>query len=882
MVRILASIVLAAALAGTARAAPQPPAFRLDGAAAPVSYTAQLEIDPRTPRFEGEIRIVLDVRRATPVLWLNATNLEIDAARLARDGREAALDVVAGGEDFVGFAAAGEPLAPGAAVLSIRYHGRFEDLASRGLFREREGGDWYVLSQFESMSARRAFPCFDEPGFKTPWQLTIDAPAAERVVSNTPERDAGEVPGHAGWRRHVFGATPPLPSYLVALAVGPFDIVDGGDAGVSDTPLRYVAPRGRGPEAHFAREATPRLVSILEDYFGSPFPFAKLDSVAIPAAVHYGAMENAGMITYHAALLLARPFEDDTRFRKRYASVAAHEIAHQWVGDLVTLAWWDDTWLNESLATWMADKTLALYQPRWHSAWERGWLRRTALQSDRLASARRVRNPVVSKGDVYGAFDAITYQKGATVLAMFEAWIGPDRFRAGLRDYLAAHAHRNATAGDLFAAIGAASGKGDAAVRALEGFIDQSGAPQLDLALRCAASPAAAGSNAAVATLDVVQQRFRPVGSQAPDASWTTPACFRYAAGGKLHEQCAQIHDGAQAIALEEAPACPDWIAGNADGAGDYVTRYDAALERRLVEHLRDVPVDEAVAFAGDGALLARSGLLGVDAALARADALLHDPRDAARQGGVAILERLTDDWLDAAGREAKAALIARDVIPLAQEVGWVPRASDDEARRELRLQLMPFAARYERRDTLRFHARELAVRWLVRPAAIDAGIAAPVLVTAGRFANETIYARLESALARTDRRPERDLLIDALAAVSDPALRDRALALTLSQRLDGREAFALLDRMLDDELDRAAAFAFLRANFDAIVAKIPPDSAGYFATPLGALCTPADRQRFADFFAERAPRFAGGAKRYGEALESIALCIASRPSAPR
>ncbi len=182
-------------------------------------------------------------------------------------------------------------------------------------------------------------------------------------MSNTAETSAGDVPDRAGWKRHLFAQTKPLPAYLVALGVGPFDIVDGGTAGSTPTPLRYVTPHGRGAEAAAAREITPAMLRVLEDYFGTPFPFPKLDSVVIPATVNFGAMENAGMITYQSTLMLARPFEDTATFRRRYAGVGAHEMAHQWFGDLVTLAWWDDTWLNEAFATWMAYKVLDAYQP---------------------------------------------------------------------------------------------------------------------------------------------------------------------------------------------------------------------------------------------------------------------------------------------------------------------------------------------------------------------------------------------------------------------------------------------------------------------------------------------------------------------------------------
>ena len=850
-----------------------PPRLRLDERAVPLAYAWRLAVDPGEPRFEAEVRITMRVQHETPVVWMNATRIDIDAAEFRQGERAIAVKTLAGGEDFVGFEAEGEPFAAGEAIATIRYHAPIDPLATPGLFRQMEGGDWYVITQFEALSARRALPCFDEPGWKTPWRLTIDAPSANQVVSNTPEQSVAAMPARAGWKRHVFAATNPLPTYLVALAIGPYDIVDGGAAGMKPTHLRYFAPKGRGAEARWAREVTPPLLAILERYFGSEYPYEKLDLVAIPQTVGFGAMENAGMITFASGLLLAKPHEESSTFRRRFASVNAHEMAHQWFGDLVTLAWWDDTWLNEAFATWMAKKTLAEYKPEWESGWAPGRARRRALEADRLASARRVHNPVVVKNDVYGAFDAITYDKGAEVLAMFEAWLGPERFRDGVRAYMKKYAWGNATSADFFRSVGVASGRADEAMATFKAFVDQTGAPLIDVTLKCA-SPAA---------LEVTQQRLKPAGSGAADAQWMTPACFRYPAGGKLERQCAEIHNGAQEIALDGTKACPAWVAGNAFGAGHYVTRDDAALLKRVLRSAPQLPEQEAVAFVGDALLLAQSGLIGSGDALDAAEAFLRHRGDGVRQGAIVLLDGLRDEWLPPQLLARKRAIVARQVLPLAAGLGWRERARDRDSTTELRAQALPFAAKAEGGAKLKREAREEALKWLRLRTLVAAAMVQPVLDTAARFADRPTYDVLESLALATQVLRERSDLLKALAKVRDPELRERAFGLALRrdggrEAIDGRDALTLLEEAVDDDDNRIAAFDFIRAHYEAIVQKIPDETEVHFVGRLArGLCTAAERDQFAAFFATRAQDMRGGPRAYEQGREAIDLCVAAR-----
>lgn len=840
----------------------EPPAFRLGDTATPLEYALTLALEPRETRFAGEVRIVMRVNRATPVLWLNATDLTIESAEIQQGSRKLQVAVLAGGEDFVGFEAHGTEFTPGIAIATIRYNAPFEPVSSRGLFRQQDRGDWYVISQFEAISARRAFPCFDEPGWKTAWKLTIDAPTGQVVVSNTPETKSGATPRRPGWTRHEFAQTKPLPTYLVAMAVGPFDVLDGGSAGQKKTKLRYFTPKGRAAEARYAKEVTPRLLELLEDYFGMAYPFEKLDSVSVPQTVGFGAMENVGMITYASSLIVATPREETPAFQRRYAAVAAHEMAHMWFGDLVTLAWWDDTWLNEAFASWMGNKIVARYRPDWDSGWSVGYARGRALELDRLASARRVRNPVNEKTEIWGAFDAITYNKGSAVLAMFENAFSPERFREGVRSFLKRHAWSTATSNDFIRALGEAAGKREEALAAFKSFIEQPGVPLIDVALHCTNEGA---------SLDLYQRRLRPLGSSAGELEWTTPACFRYAKSTR----CTDMKNGTQTLPLPEATSCPAWVLGNAGGRAHYVPRYDGATGERLRAGSAALSPNEMVSALIDARVLSESGLMALGEALAWADAGLAHPSPVARLFALSLLDERRDAWLTPLDAAAKRDILARRLRPLAAELGWREKPGESDDLRELRPAVMRSAALDDADGGVRAEARALAAAWLANHDAVSATMLSAVLDTAARFGEAELFERLAGILTTTEDLRERDYVREAVAKARDAKLRARALALTL--QLNGRDAFELLLEELDDPANRRPGLEFLRANYDALVAKLPEHSMAAVMRVVGDICTPDERELFVGLFKDRAAKYLDGPRQYRQSLERIDLCLAAR-----
>ena len=566
--RLAAALVLAA---GPALAAsdPEPPKLRLPTTAAPTGYRVALTVDPNATTFRGVVDVGIRLSVPTEFLWLNATELKVEKATASAGGSAVAVRVVPGGNDFIGFAFE-KPVAAGELTLHVEYTGSIAETSTQGIFREKDGDAWYVYTQLETTDGRRVFPCFDEPSYKSPWELTLTIPAGSSAVSNTPIVSESPAPG--GGRVVRFGKTEPLPAYLVAFGVGPFDYVDAGRAGMKKTPIRIVVPKGKASRARYAAETTGPILERLEAYFGMPFPFAKLDQLVIPQAVTFSAMENAGLITWAESTLLAPPQEETIRFKRVQASINAHEMAHQWFGDYVTLAWWDDVWLNESFATWMADRTLQEWQPTWGVAIDRVVDRSNVMAEDTLVSARKIRQEIVTSDDIYNAFDGISYQKGGAVISMFESWIGSDKFRDGVRRYMREHPYGTATSKDFLEAIQAESRPGVAA--AFSSFLDQAGVPVVDVSLECGGG----------AKLSLSQKRFLPVGSAgAAGQTWQIPVCARSGEGPK---ECMLLKDASGTMPAPSAGGgCPSWVLGN-DGEIGY---YRAAYRGDLLEKLMSV-----------------------------------------------------------------------------------------------------------------------------------------------------------------------------------------------------------------------------------------------------------------------------------------------------
>ncbi|HJZ83902.1 MAG TPA: M1 family aminopeptidase [Polyangia bacterium] len=847
------------------------PRLRLPDQARPTRYAAELTVLPDQTSFRGQIDIDLTLRAATPLLWLNASQLQVSEARLEPTGDAAgparAARVVPGGEDFVGFAF-DPPAGPGPARLHVVYSGRISRQESRGVFAEKAGDDWYAFTQFEATDARRAFPCFDEPSYKAPWQLSLRVREQMVAVANTPQ--AGESPDpEPGWKRVRFAETKPLPSYLVAFAVGPFDVVPA-PASSKRVPMRVVTPRGRGAEARYILKTAPVALSLLEDYFGIPYPFEKLDLVAVPLTVQFGAMENPGLVTYAESAILARPLDETLVFQRRATEYTIHEFAHQWFGDLVTTAWWDDIWLNESFADWITSKIVERWQPEWDSEVERVESRSGVMAEDGLVSARKIRQPILSNDDIANAFDNITYAKGEAVLEMFESWIGETRFRDGVRRYLRKHAFANATATDFLAALAAAGGANVAP--AFSSFLDQSGAPLLTVELRCQAGRPP--------SLLLQQERYLPLGSQGQAAQlWQIPICVRYPVGKTFARACTLLGQPKGELVLADAHACPDWILANAGEVGYYRALYKGDLLARL---LRDggkmLALPERVGLLGDVSALTENGRLSASEALALVPTLLKEPNPGRHILGFAVDQTASiRELVPAELRPHYERFVRSQFGERAHALGWRPRPGEDAGTRLARPGLLALVADEGQDPELIGQAQKLAQRWLDDRTAIDADLVGVALAVAARHGDRALWERMHTEARKATDRKQRDRLLSALARFLDGALVKKSFALALTDEFDPREAIRVVFGATREPTTRGLAYEFVKQNYDQLARRLPRDTVAALPAVAGGFCDQEHRRDAATFFQDRMTRVSGGPRELAQVLEAISLCAAFR-----
>jgi len=536
----------------------------------PLAYRIDMVMNPDDPGYSGVVEIDVNIAKPTRHIWLHGKNMTVSGAVAVDDATTIALTFeeqpASDAPSGIARITSEETLPAGKITLRLPYETPY-NLSLNSAYKVVKGEDAYVVTQFEPLGAREAFPSFDEPRFKVPFTLSITSPEDDFVFSNTPEVSA--TPLDNGWVKHQFAQTLPLPTYLIAFGAGPYEVVEYDDLPVTDVrdrpiKLRGIAAKGKGEKLDYALKNTAGIMEAIETYFGIPYPYEKLDLIAAPDYA-FGAMENPGAIVYREYLLL---LDDNAPLsqKRAYASVHSHELAHQWFGNLVTPYWWEDIWLNEAFATWMGNKGITLWKP--DGNFERNNQRSAlgAMNLDSLASTRKIREPLTASENVMQQFDSITYRKGGGVLSMIESYLGEEKFRKGVQLHMKRFEHGVASADDFFQSLADGSGKPNV-VDALKSFVDQPGVPLVQLGYDCKQG------DEVETQLPLSQVRYAPLGSATKQGqSWEIPVCVKEINESGESKSCTVLKDKNQTEFSVSGPlegSCPI-VMPNADGAGYY------------------------------------------------------------------------------------------------------------------------------------------------------------------------------------------------------------------------------------------------------------------------------------------------------------------------
>lgn len=776
---------------------------RLPKDVVPTHYTLRFDLDPARTTFTGRAEIDITVRRPVSSIVLQATELEATGATLSDLSGTTREVVITPEKDTslwrMGWKS-GEPLPPGRWRLIIDYRGKVET-RGQGLFRVeyrtagRDSPRRMLATQLEPTHARAVFPSFDEPAFRATFDIVITAPAEFEAVSNMPVARQSVLAD--GRRETAFARSPSMPTYLVALAVGEFEALTDSFDGIA---LRILTAPGRSHEARYAMEVTKQLLAYFRDYFGLPYMLPKLDQLAIPG-VRGGAMEDWGAISYNENLLLYDPARSAPRQQQLIFAIVAHEIAHQWFGNLVTAAWWDDIWLNEAFATWMQNKTLAHFNPAWSSRVRERLSREEALALDAGKATRAVADPPAHESNIFEVFDEITYDKGGAVLGMFEAQLGEGVFRDGLRRYMNAHRYSNATADDLWYHLSRASGTELNPV--IGGWIRQRGFPLLTVTTDCKDDRTRVGLS---------QERFTSTRTSELAAMWQVPVVLH--AGGNTKRLIL-----GQTPQFVDFPGCVPVVANGGD-TGYYRVQYDAANMARLRAVFPDLPATERIGLVADTMALARSGRIEFAAYFQLLDAMRDEREGAVWQQVIENLAFLDDVFAATPAQESVRAYGRSLLRPVMSRLGWQPQPGEDAGTLRLRNSLIDVLGRFDDAATTT-QAKSMFAAYTATPSvSLEPSIRQGVVRTAARTASPEVFESLRRLLKEASNQEDNFLYGGALILVRDPKLVQRILELGLTDEWPPGSASWYLRNVGFYSGHPGLARDFIVQNFQAVEAK--------------------------------------------------------------
>ena len=785
--------------------------WQLPAGVRPTRYALNLEPNLDTFKFDGYVSIDVEVSEPTSEIVLNSAELDIHYGRITLESGSSyrATGISFDEERETATISFDSPIPAGTAQLGIDFTGELNDKL-RGFYRSSytdvDGNQrWMATTQFESTDARRAFPCWDEPAVKATFDVTLIVPEELEVISNT--EPVVTTVGASGKKSVRFAETPIMSTYLLAFIVGDLACVE--DRTEDGVLMRVWATRGNEDKGRFALETSMDLLDYFHQYFGVPYPLTKLDHIAIPDFAA-GAMENWGAITYREVALLVDPENSSAGTREIVAAIVSHEMAHQWFGNLVTMEWWDDLWLNESFASWMGDKAVDYLHPEW-DMWTQFLTHDTgsALNLDGLRNSHPIEQEVGNPAEIGQLFDAISYSKGGSILRMLEHYLGADAFQQGLQIYIKRHEYANARTRDLWNALGEASGQPVADI--MDTWTSQTGYPVLD---------ATVGRTGDTIEVGLSQSRFLyddVLGeSDSDDTLWKVPVTARTASNA---EPVRELMDGAEAP-LSLSPAAfgqsDEWIKVNPGQSGFYRVKYTDDEIERLKAPIRSLslPAQDRLGLQSDAYALAKAGHIPASTYLNLAEAFTNENDPSVASDLAASLNALDNLLSDEEFHTAYQAFGRNIFKPIGERAGWDGRP--DEGHRDvlLRSTALGQLGRFADADTLAEASRRFD-RYREDSATVPADLRSVTFSMAAKQGDRELYDAMWELEQGTTLQEEKMRFLGALCSFNDEVI----LQETLDRSLDddyvrSQDTIRVMVSVASNRQGRELAWQFMKDNW--------------------------------------------------------------------
>src|SRR5580692_1900100 len=844
-------------------------AQRLPENVVPDSYDLKFEPDLASATFTGDETIHVHLLKGATSIVLNSAEIEFKEVWIGSADFKQAASVTKDDKNETATFTVPTAIPAGPVDIHIKFTGILNDKL-RGLYLSQTARRRYAVTQFEATDARRAFPSFDEPAYKAVFRVALVVDKNDTAISNG--KIISDTPGPTSGKHTLqFSDSPKMSSYLVAMMVGDFACIEGGADGV---PIRVCAVPEKKDLLSYALLAAENILKFYDSYYTIKYPYQKLDIIAFPD-FSAGAMENVAAITYRETLLTIDDKNASVDAHQAVVAVLAHEMAHMWFGDLVTMKWWDDIWLNEGFATWMSHKPVKAWKPEWHD--ERAEIQETggALSTDSIASVRAIRAKAETPAEIATLFDGIAYGKAASVLRMVEAYVGPEVFQKGANAYLEKHKYANATAEDFWNQMAATSEKPIDGIMA--GFTMQSGAPLVALVkTECATKVVQSGrrkKKVPVTAVTLSQERYfadvakLTAGSQ---EVWQIPVSLR--PEGAKDSTYVLLAQRQQTFELQ---GCTAWVYANGGGRGYYRSNYDAATLAKMSAELETTfSPEERIHFLGDEWAMVRVGRLSVGDYLDTLDKMRAERSRAVVGVMMGRFSDLHDYVVSASERPAFEKWVREFLRPIAADLGETPVPGESDDRRGLRSDVFGVLATYGRDPRLLAKSRALVEQYMRDPNSVEAALAANALNVSAFDGNADLYNRYLEHM-KTAKTPEEYYnYFGALTQFPSVELAKRTVDLGLGPEVKNQDLY-LVGNLLGNVEIQAAAWELFKSNFPAIKEKAGESLSGGFPTLAGYFCDEKLRDDSQGFFTSQ--NIPGSERPLQNAKDSVNACIALR-----